>query len=97
MEFLFRNFGTIDDNIIKRKIINSKFAEKDFDFLYSNYKYISSGEQKQKILKKAFEDENVEFLNEYFSDMPREMKYEAAIKFKGLKISEEEMQELLRM
>ena len=73
-----------------------KLKENDLNFLYNNYQYISNEEQKGIILKKAFDEENVEFLNQYINDLPRNMKYEAAIKFKNLRISEEEMREFLK-
>ena len=96
IDFVYRNFGVIDNGDLKETILDKEIKDKNFEFLYENYQYIYNKDLREKILKHAYKQENVEFLNKHISDMPKNMKLEAAIKFKDLKISKSEMVELLK-
>ena len=96
VKFVYNNFEKIDDNDIKNKILIKEFELDNFDFLYEKYDIIDNKELKEKIIERAYKDEYVEFLNMHLSDMPKNMKLEAAIKFKKLKISKAELAALLR-
>lgn len=96
IDFVYRNFDKMDDGNLKDSIIKKEMAAKNFDFLYEKYPYINNKEAKEKIINHAFETENVDFLNEHINDMPKNMKLEAAIKFKDLKLSKAEKVALLK-
>lgn len=94
--FVNKNFKNIDNGDLKETIINKELRDKNFKFLYENYQYIYNRDVKDKIMKYAYKEENVDFLNAHIEDMPKSMKLEAAIRFKDLKLSKEEMVELLK-
>lgn len=96
IDFVYRNFGKIDNGDLKENIISKEIRDKNFKFLYENYPYIYNRDVKDKILKNAYKEGNIDFLNEHINDMPKSMKLEAAIRYKDLKLSKEEMVELLK-
>lgn len=96
INFVYKNFGKIDDGDLKNTILQKELKDKNLKFLYENYEYIYNQDVKEKILKYAYKEENVEFLNKHLADMPKNMKLEAAIRFKDLKISKIELAELLK-
>ncbi|MDE5830921.1 MAG: hypothetical protein K2H53_04670, partial [Clostridia bacterium] len=81
---------------LKETILSRELNAKNLKFLYENYQYISNQDVKDKIIRYAYKEENVDFLNEHLRDMPKSMKLEAAIRFKNLKLTEAEMNELLK-
>ena len=95
-EFVYINFKIMEKGELKQTVVNEHVKEKNMEFLYRNYEYIDDDELKNQIIKYAFREENVEFLNEHLTDMPKDMKLEAAIKFKNLKISKEELALLMK-
>lgn len=96
LEFVYRNFGNIDNGNLKEIIIDKELKDKNLKFLYENYDYIYNKDVRDKIIKFAYKEENVEFLNKHLEDMPKNMKLEAAIKFKDLKLSKVELAQLLK-
>ena len=96
IEFVYRNFGNIDNGVLKERILDKELKEKNFKFLYENYDFIYNKEVREKIIKNAYREENIDFLNKHLEDMPKNMKLEAAIKFKDLKLSKAELAQLLR-
>lgn len=94
--FVYKNFKSIDDGDLKNTILKVILNEENYEFLYENYNYISNPDVKEKIIKHAYKEENVDFLNKHLGDMPKSLKLEAAIRFKDLKLSKEELDELLR-
>lgn len=96
IDFVYKNFDIIDNGGLKQNILNKQLQEKNFKFLYENYKYIFNIELKEKIIRKAYEEEKIDFLNEHIEDIPKNLKLEAAVRFKDFKISKEELAMLLR-
>lgn len=96
INFVYRNFGNIDNGGLKDVILEKELKEKNYAFLYENYDYIYNQDVKDKIIKYAYKEENVDFLNKHLEDMPKNMKLEAAIKFKDLKLSKVELAKLLK-
>ena len=96
INFVYKNFKVIDDGDLKDTILKVVINEGNYRFLYENYNYISNQNVREKIIKHAYKEENVEFLNKHLEDMPKPLKLEAAIRFKDLKLSKEELDELLR-
>lgn len=96
IQFVYRNFGNIDNGTLKENILDKELKNKNFEFLYENYDYIYNKETKEKIIKNAFKEENIDFLNKHLEDMPKNMKLEAAIKFKNLNLSKVELAKLLK-
>lgn len=96
IDFVYRNFGKIDNGGLKETIISKEMHNKNYKFLYENYPYIYNKDVRDKILRAAYKEGNIDFLNKYINDMPKSMKLEAAIRYKDLKLSKEEMVELLK-
>ncbi len=96
ISFVYKNFKAIDDGDLKNTILKVILNEENYEFLYENYNYISNLDIKEKIIKYAYKEGNVDFLNKHLEDMPKSLKLEAAIRFKDLKLSKEELDELLR-
>ena len=96
IDYVYKNFGEIDNGDLKETILDKEIKDKNFDFLYKNYNYIYNKDIRDKILKHAFKEEKVDFLNEHIEDMSKNMKLEAAIKFKDLKLSKIELAQLLK-
>lgn len=96
INFVYKNFGKIDDGDLKNTILDKELKDKNLKFLYENYDFIYNQDLKEKILKYAYKEENIEFLNKHLADMPKNLKLEAAIRFKDLKISKVELAELLK-
>ena len=92
--FVYRNFGKIDNGDLKEADKEDK--DKNYGFLYNNYDYISNKDLREKIIRNAYKEGNVDFLNKHLEDMPKNLKLEAAIKFKDLKLSKVELAELLK-
>lgn len=96
IDFVYKNFGSIDNGDLKETILERELTNKNYNFLYENYQYIYNKDVRDKIIKNAYKEENIDFLNMHIQDMPKSMKLEAAIKFKNLKLSKEELEDLLR-
>lgn len=96
IDFVYKNFGQIDNGSLKEAILEKELKGKNYEFLRANYNYIYNKDIREKIIKNAYKEENVDFLNEHIEDVPKNIKLEAAIKFKNLKLSKEEMAELLK-
>lgn len=96
IDFVYKNFGNIDNGDLKETILSKELNDKNLKFLYENYNYILNKDVKDKIIKYAYKEENIDFLNEHLADMPKAMKLEAAIRFKNLKLTDAELNELLR-
>lgn len=96
IDYVYKNFGQIDNGDLKETILDKEIKDKNFEFLYQNYNYIYNKDIRDKILKHAFKQENVDFLNQHLEDMSHNMKLEAAIKFKDLKLSKVELAMLLK-
>lgn len=96
IDFVYNNFKYIDNGDLKETIIRKELDNKNFKFLYENYSYIYNQNVRETIMKAAFREENVDFLNAHLEDMPKNMKLEAAVKFKNLKISKDELAQLLK-
>ena len=94
--FVYRNFGKIDNGDLKEAILDKEVKDKNYGFLYNNYDYISNKDLREKIIRHAYKEGNVDFLNKHLEDMPKNLKLEAAIKFKDLKLSKVELAELLK-
>lgn len=96
IEFVYRNFGKIDNIDLKDTILSKELRDGNYKFLYANYDYIYSRDLREKILRHAYNEENVEFLNMHLDDMPKNLKMEAAIKFKDLKLSKIDLAQLMK-
>ncbi len=96
IDFVHKNFGQIDNGSLKEAILEKELKDKNYKFLYANYNYIYNKDVREKIIRVAYKEENVDFLNAHLEDVPKNIKLEAAIKFKNLKLSKEEMAELLK-
>lgn len=96
IDFVHKNFGQIDNGTLKEAILDKELKDKNYKFLYANYNYIYNKDVREKIIRAAYKEENVDFLNAHIEDVPKNIKLEAAIKFKNLKLSKEEMAELLK-
>ena len=81
---------------MKYKFDLKEVKDKNYGFLYNNYDYISNKDLREKIIRNAYKEGNVDFLNKHLEDMPKNLKLEAAIKFKDLKLSKVELAELLK-
>lgn len=96
IDFVYRNFSELDSGELKETIITNSINERNMKFLYENYQYIDDKDIKEQIIKVAYKEENVDFLNQHLEDMPKSLKLEAAIKFKDLNLTKEELEALLK-
>lgn len=96
IDFVYRNFDKMEECPIKESILKKEFQDSNYKFLYEKYPFIKNKELKEKIMAHAYKEENIDFLNKFIDDMPKNMKLEAAIKFKDLKLSKAEKIMLLK-
>ncbi len=96
MDFVYSNFKYLEEGEIKSAILGKELENKNFEFLYKNYENIMSEKIKEKILNNAFKEAKIDFLNNHINDMSKNMKLEAAIKFKNFRISREELAILMK-